>query len=266
MRAKPSHLTDEHAARFQDQRVVEVYPLRAPYPPEVFDILVDLIVDQPRAVLDVGTGTGDLARPLAGRVARVDAVDPSAAMLALARSLPGGDRPTLRWIHATAEQAPLEPPYALVTAGESLHWMDWEVVLPRFAASLTPGGMLAIVHRTELELPWLSELFALIARTVPDYQYQHFDLIVELEQRRLFTKIDARETAPLAYRQTVDDYILALHSMSSLSRAVLTAQQVAAFDAAVAEMVAPWVVEGKLPLRAAGSVVWGKPHAPDAAR
>src|SRR5579863_987216 len=112
---KPSHLTEEHAARFQNQHVVEVYPLRSPYPPELFDILLTLVVDDPRAVLDVGTGPGSLARPLAECVARVDAVDPSAAMLALGQTLPGGDRPNLRWIHGTAEAAPLEPPYALVT-------------------------------------------------------------------------------------------------------------------------------------------------------
>ena len=45
------------------------------------------------------------------------------------------------------ETAPLDPPYALVTAGESLHWMAWEVVLPRFAAALVPGGLLAIADR-----------------------------------------------------------------------------------------------------------------------
>jgi hypothetical protein len=33
----PKHLTAEHAARFQDQRVVERYHLRLPYPDETFD-------------------------------------------------------------------------------------------------------------------------------------------------------------------------------------------------------------------------------------
>ncbi len=81
MLPKPSHLTPENAALFQSPSIVNAYPLRAPYPPEVFDRLRELIADSPPTVLDAGTGTGELARPLAPRVERVDAVDWSALML-----------------------------------------------------------------------------------------------------------------------------------------------------------------------------------------
>ncbi|HUC24416.1 MAG TPA: class I SAM-dependent methyltransferase [Streptosporangiaceae bacterium] len=47
-------------------------------------------------MLDIGAGDGALARPLAERVDRVDAVDVSAAMLAAGARQPGGDRPNLR--------------------------------------------------------------------------------------------------------------------------------------------------------------------------
>lgn len=40
---KPAHLTREYAARFQNQRVVDLYHLRLPYPPEVFETLLGLI-------------------------------------------------------------------------------------------------------------------------------------------------------------------------------------------------------------------------------
>jgi SAM-dependent methyltransferase len=111
----------------------------------VFDVLVGLIAAEPRAVLDLGCGTGNVARPLAPLVDRVDAVDISAAMVEQGKRLPGGGHPGLHWIVGRAEDAPLRPPYALVTAGESLHWMDWDVVLPRMHDALTPGGSLAIV-------------------------------------------------------------------------------------------------------------------------
>ena len=61
--------------------------------------------------------------------------------------LPDGDHPGLRWLHGPVEEAALDPPYALVTAGESLHWMDWNVALPRFRELLAPGAHLAIVER-----------------------------------------------------------------------------------------------------------------------
>ncbi|MGH2354849.1 MAG: class I SAM-dependent methyltransferase, partial [Chloroflexota bacterium] len=142
------------------------YRHRLPYPPTVFDVLVGLITEQPRAVLDIGCGTGNIARPLAPRVERVDAVDLSAAMIAEGKRLPGGDHPRLTWIVGRAEDAPLHPPYALVTAGGSLHWMDWDVVLPRLHDLLTSGGMLALlgVSRESQGSSWERELDDLIWR------------------------------------------------------------------------------------------------------
>jgi len=85
MTSRPPHLTQARADRFTDQSVVDAYPLRWPYPPETFETLVGLMPEPSGTVLDVGTGTGDIARPLATRVGRVDAVDVSAPMLARAQ-------------------------------------------------------------------------------------------------------------------------------------------------------------------------------------
>ena len=85
-------------------------------------------------------------------------------MIAKARTLPGGEAQNLRWIAAPVEKAPLEPPYALITAGESLHWMDWQIVLPRFAHVVTPNGMLAILYKSRGDDPWEDELQHLITR------------------------------------------------------------------------------------------------------
>src|SRR5712691_8819755 len=60
-----------------------------------------------------------------------------------------GDAANLRWILGAIEKVPLgDAAYGLVTAGESLHWMDWVVVLPRFAEVLTANGVLAIAGRS----------------------------------------------------------------------------------------------------------------------
>ena len=124
--------------------MVSAYPARPAYPSAVIALLADLVHDTPRVVLDIGCGTGELARRLALLVDRVDAVDFSAGMLDLGRRLSGGDVPTVNWIVGTAEDVALNGPYALITAGKSLHWMDWDVVLPRFARVLTARGVLAI--------------------------------------------------------------------------------------------------------------------------
>lgn len=261
MRRKPAHLTPENAARFQHQSVVDLYPLRVPYPDQLFPVLAGLIQDTPRVVLDVGTGTGDLARRLAARedIARVDAVDPSAAMLERARSLPGGESTRVHWIAGTAEDAPLNPPYALVTAGESLHWMDWERVLPRLRANGTPNSVVAIVHRLDGDVPWKDELMPIIQRySTMTYQYEEFDLIAELEARGLFQKLGEHETARRLFTQPVEDYIASFHSRSSLSRAALAPEAAAGFDDALRALLAERCPDGVVRFEVAAGVVWGQ--------
>ena len=145
MLPKPNHLGPAYAAQFTDPSVVAAYHLRPPCPAEVFAILDCLILGAPRVVLDLGTGTGEIARQFVTRVDQIDAVDPSVGMLARAEQLPGGEDPRIAWLCHRAEDAPLGGPYALVTAGASLHWMEWDVVLPRRRSVLSPSGMLAII-------------------------------------------------------------------------------------------------------------------------
>jgi SAM-dependent methyltransferase len=152
---------------FADPRTVEAYRYRPPYPAEVFDLLEELITGRPRHVLDIGAGDGALARPLAGRVDRVDAVDVSPAMLAAGARQPGGDQPNLHWILGAAETAELAGPYALVTAGASLHWMDWQQTLTRLAAVTTEHAFLAIVDHGVQAAPWQDAVREVIVRHSP---------------------------------------------------------------------------------------------------
>src|SRR4029079_14455494 len=101
---------------FTDRDVARAYRYRPAYPPDTFRILSDLIVG-PRTVLDVGAGTGAIAREMVPFVERVDAVDISAAIIDEGRRLPNGTDPRLRWILGSAEEAPFDPPYGLITAG-----------------------------------------------------------------------------------------------------------------------------------------------------
>lgn len=261
MQPKPSHLGPAYAAQFADASVAAAYRHRPPYPAEVFAVLAGLAVASPRAVLDAGCGTGDIARNLVGAVDRVDAVDPSAAMLARGRALPGGDHPRLRWVAGPIETGPLAPPYALVTAGESLHWMEWAVALPRLRDALAPGGFLALVGRDTPGLPWAADLLALIRRYTTNREYQPYDLIAELELRGLFRKVGEHRTAPVPFRQTVAGYIESIHSRNGFSRDRMTDGAAVAFDAAVGDLLVPFCDdEGMLAMTVVGQIVWGRPH------
>jgi ubiquinone/menaquinone biosynthesis C-methylase UbiE len=248
-----------NAERFQDQSVVDRYHLRPTYPPDLFTMLNELIVDEPRVVLDVGCGTGNIARPLAEYVERIDAVDLSLPMLERARTLPGGDSAKIRWIHGRAEDVELEPPYALVTAGASLHWMEWDVVLPRLARVLTPHGLLAIAFVEEQPAPWSEASGQIKQRFTNNPTYQPFDWIAALEKERLFRQLGYRLTAPVPVKQTVEDYIAAQHARSTLSLDTMTTGQAAQFDREMQALLLPFAQDGLLTFSVVGGIKWGKP-------
>lgn len=266
MQPKPAHLGPEYGAMFQDRSVAEAYPNRPPYPAAVFAALSDLIVDAPRAVLDIGCGTGDIARPLAARVERVDAVDLSEAMIAQGRQQPGGDAPNLRWIQAAVEEAPLAPPYALITAGESLHWLDWPVVFPRFADALAPRGVLAMIGRN-----WKTDdarEMPIIGRYSTNREFRPYNLPAELTTRGLFAQQGQRRVSPVPWRPTIAEYIECRHSQNGLSRERMGAAA-EAFDAEMRAALLALVREGtlamhgdRLELAVEATITWGRPLRP----
>jgi SAM-dependent methyltransferase len=238
--------------------VASAYRHRPPYPDLVFDVLTGLIAGPPSTVLDLGAGEGALARPLAARVDQVDAVDISAAMIAEGRRRPGGDAPNLRWIVGAAETAPLGGPYALATAGASMHWMRWPETFERLAAVLTGGAYLALVGHGHQDPPWEDELNQVIARhsRSPDYD-PSFRLVDALAETGLFERVGQVTTAPTPFRQRADDYVEYLHSTSSLAREWMTPEESAAFDRAATEIIAPHAADGWLEMTVAADITWG---------
>jgi len=83
--SKPAHLGPAYGAQFHDESVARAYAARPPYPRELFEWLSELQRPRGGRILELGCGTGDLTLGLSARAERVDAVEPSAAMLAVAR-------------------------------------------------------------------------------------------------------------------------------------------------------------------------------------
>jgi SAM-dependent methyltransferase len=246
-------------AAFGHPGVARAYRHRPPYPDEVFDVLEGLITDRPRTVLDIGAGEGALARPLARRADHVDALDISAAMVTEGRERPGGRAPNLRWIVGAAETAPLGGPYALVTAGASLHWMSWRPTLERLAAVLTPAAFLAIVEHGYHDPPWRAELNAVIARHSRSPRYDpDFALAGALVAAGLFEMAGHAETTPRAFRQRTGDYIEQFHSTASLAREWMPAEEAASFGREVRAVVAPFADGDVLQTRIVAQITWGR--------
>jgi hypothetical protein len=59
MKPKPGRLGLKYAQQFKDTSVVDVYHHRLPFADEAINKLIALVIDEPRAILDVGCATGD---------------------------------------------------------------------------------------------------------------------------------------------------------------------------------------------------------------
>ena len=109
----------------------------------------------PRAVLDVGAGTGYLLRLLAGRLPGTEeltGVDAAPSMVAVARERAGDER--LRFLEGTAERLPAaDGRYDLVVSTTSFdHWADQAAGIAECARVLAPGGRLVLADQFSLLL------------------------------------------------------------------------------------------------------------------
>ncbi|GAB2932176.1 class I SAM-dependent methyltransferase [Streptomyces mayteni] len=96
-----------------------------------------------RSALDVGCGTGRFAGRLAERGLAVDAVDPSAEVIAAAEAHSGPGGP--RFVHADVTTMELPAAhYDFVSCLASIHHVPFDTVT-RLRDALAPGGVLAIL-------------------------------------------------------------------------------------------------------------------------
>jgi SAM-dependent methyltransferase len=254
---KPPHLKAEFAERFKDPAVARAYLSRPPYPAETFEILSGLVADTPRRVLDVGCGTGSIARFLAPLVDYVDAVDFSGPMIGAAKKLPGGDSPNIIWRISRIEEVALAPFYSLIVGGQSLHWTDWDVVFPRFRKVLSEHGYLALVDLDSEHMPWDSEIEEIIKEFSTNPDYKPFDMVAEWEHAGVFEKRGEKKTARVSFRQTLADYLEYLHSRSRLTRNSMGKEWASRFDAEVTRAICRHVEGSTVESNVFSTVVWG---------
>jgi SAM-dependent methyltransferase len=146
------------SVEFTDPRLVAVYDAVNPYPPGTQP---DFYLGLARtlgasSVVDVGCGTGLVTQEFIRSGFAVIGVEPSAAMLAVARGRPGAER--ARWIHGNVS--------ALDVAGADFAFMSghvaqffltdesWRAALVALHAALRPGGWLAFESRNPAAREW----------------------------------------------------------------------------------------------------------------
>jgi trans-aconitate 2-methyltransferase len=110
------------------------------------DLLARIRLERPQTIVDLGCGTGNVTRLLAGRwpQARVVGIDSSPAMLEEARAATP-DAPRCTFVAADLAQWQPDAPVDLVYSNAALHWLpDHAAVFARVAAMVAPQGVLAV--------------------------------------------------------------------------------------------------------------------------
>jgi SAM-dependent methyltransferase len=128
---------------------------RAGFPPQFFERIAAQFGLRPgMGALDLGTGTGTVARGLAGLGLDVQAIDPSDALMAQACVRDAQAGVTIDYHVGRAEALPFrDGVFDLVTAGQCWHWFDRPVAAREAARVLKPGGVLVIGHFDWLPFP-----------------------------------------------------------------------------------------------------------------
>jgi len=126
------------------------------YPQEFFDYVTELFnLDTQSRVLDLGCGTGQIALPLAKRVAEVVGVDPEQDMLdEAAKQAEKSGIKNIKWVLKKAEDIDESlGNFKLTTMGASFHWMDQKRVLQNIYDRTEKGGGVVLVSDHGLS-PW----------------------------------------------------------------------------------------------------------------
>jgi SAM-dependent methyltransferase len=121
---------------------------RAGFPESLFERLAERGIGvRGQAVIDLGTGTGTLARGFARRGCQVIGLDPAESLLEQARQLDQQAGVMVDYRAGRAEDTQLAAASAdVVTAGQCWHWFDSAQAAREVRRILRPGGWVVIAH------------------------------------------------------------------------------------------------------------------------
>ncbi len=128
---------------------------RAGFPKSLFDRFATFGIGRAgQEVVDVGTGTGTVARNFALRGCRVVGIDPSPEMTDQARQLDAQAGVHVDYRAGTAEATGLTGGgYDVFSAGQCWHWFDRPLAAAEARRLLRPGAAVVICHFDWLPLP-----------------------------------------------------------------------------------------------------------------
>lgn len=141
--------------RFLFDQIADAYRTARPGYPEALieDVVSYAKLKQKDEILEVGCGTGQATKSFAARGFRIIAIDPGPELLRGAReSL--AEFSNVEFLESTFEAWPANRgAFRLIIAAQSWHWVSPEMRFAKAAASLSPGGSLAVFGHVPVGLP-----------------------------------------------------------------------------------------------------------------
>lgn len=227
-------------------RASDDYALYRPgYPPSFWQFLALLGVGlRGQRIVDLGTGTGVLARGLAARGCDVTGVDIAAGQLAAAQRLAEAEGLAIDFRQAPAENTGLPArSFDFATAGQSWLYFDLEPAVDELKRLLVPGGSLVASY-----LSWMpreDDVAEATERLVLQYNpdWSHADYAGGLPSAQAWRPDLFRIRAQVVYEEPLTFTHETWRGRIRACRAIgatLPAEQVAAFDAELAARLCEW--------------------------
>lgn len=118
------------------------------YPEEIYQRLIQFNIGLPnQKILDIGTGTGYLARGFAKLGAHVTGLEPSFELVIVAKDLDKAQNVSIDYVIGKAEELPFENrSFDIVTAGQCWHWFERNTAAMEVKRVLKEQGKLVITH------------------------------------------------------------------------------------------------------------------------
>lgn len=210
--------------------------IRPGYPAQLIDDVLSFAqIPSGGRILEVGCGTGQATLPFARRGYALLCIDIGEEMLKIA-----GQKlkpfPRVAFWRGSFEDWPLEAnAFDLLISATAFHWVPREVGYPKAAATLKPGGTLAIFNNEHpRQGRFFEEVQAVYARyrpnarendprSAPDLDEKIRELAGYIDSTRRFTPVTVR-TYPWQRTYTTSEYLALLNTYSD-NRAMESSQR-----------------------------------------
>ena len=251
---------------FESIEVAEHYKYRPDYPSELFAKLYELSAHHRRA-LDLGCGTGKVARRICELFDSVTAVDASASMLSAAKELEDKGSQNISWVCSLAEEADFaDCSFDLIIAAASVHWMDHELLFPRLLRHVADDHVFAVIDGDgAYQPPWQNDWNDFLRKWIFELKGESYEsgernssFEKKMKRHREWMSLEGEASFEHNFSQTVEDFIRCQFSRDTFAPSKLGGR-IQEFSEDLRQVVSPHADdEDMLAYRVQSRLEWGK--------